>query len=81
MRAPDWTIQEIELLLNHSDLSSERLAELLPGRTVGAVEAVRNGIHRFHTTGDGSMLSEVTRRYFSERKERPVCPVCKVRLD
>ncbi|MCL4487327.1 MAG: hypothetical protein M1570_04260 [Chloroflexi bacterium] len=79
-RAPDWTIAKFEIFLAHNDLTGEQLAELLPRRTAGAIEAVRNGIHLFHTRGDGSMLSEIMRQRIEQNRARLICPVCKAQL-
>jgi hypothetical protein len=79
-RFPDWTIEEFEILLNHNDLSGEQLAELLPRRTPDAVEVVRQGIHRFHATGDGSMLSEIMRQRIRDKHQSLTCPKCGARI-
>jgi hypothetical protein len=79
-RSPDWSIQEFEILLNNNNMSSKQLAQLLPQRTPDAIEVVRQGIHRFHDIGDGSMLSEIMRQRLKEKRQSPTCPICKVRL-
>lgn len=48
-RAPRWTEQEFETLVENLSHSDETLETRLPQRTVGAVEIVRNGIHSYHT--------------------------------
>jgi hypothetical protein len=80
MREPDWTIDEFEILITHNDVASAQLSRLLPRRTLGAMEAVRNGIHLFHTTGDGSMLSEMMRQQLLQVPDPLLCPTCKAKL-
>lgn len=79
-RAPDWSIEEFEILLKNNKLSSRQLAQLLPKRTPDAVEVVRQGIHRFHSIGDGSMLSEIMRQRLNEKHQLLTCPICNMRL-
>jgi hypothetical protein len=79
-RAPDWTPEEFDILLNHNNLSREELAKLLPRRSSDAVEVVRQGIHRFHDKGDGSLLSEIMRRRLADKQQSSTCPVCGKRL-
>ena len=75
-RAPDWSVEEFEILLNHNNLSSDELAKLLPRRTSDAVEVVCQGIHRSHDNGDGSLLSELMRRRLAGKRQSSNCPVC-----
>ena len=42
-----WTLEEFEVVHSHPELSAQELSELLPGRTVGAIEATRGGIDQF----------------------------------
>ncbi len=44
----EWSADEFETLLTNPQLSDERVSAILPGRSVGAISAVRGGIHRFH---------------------------------
>ena len=77
-RVPAWDAEEFETLLEHADLNNETMAELLPRRSVGAVEVVRQGVHAYHRGGNTSMLSQV----MLQRLERGsvTCPVCRVRF-
>jgi hypothetical protein len=79
-RSPDWRIEEFEILLNNNNLSGKQVAQLLPKRTSDAIEIVRQGIHRFHDIGDGSMLSEIMRQRLNEKGQSLTCPICKARL-
>lgn len=45
-KAPLWSKQEFESLLQNNHLSDAQLAQLLPRRTVGAINVIRSGIHR-----------------------------------
>ena len=47
-RAPDWTEEEFEILLQHPELSDQELHELLPKRTEGAIGAVRGFVCAYH---------------------------------
>jgi hypothetical protein len=80
-RAPDWSVEEFEILLNHNNLSRHELAKLFPRRTSDPVEVVRQGIHRLHDNGDGSLLSEVMRRRLANQHQSLSCPVCGTRLE
>jgi len=77
-RAPNWSIEEFDTVLNNSNLDSLELAQQLPRRTPGAIEAVRQGIHSFHTGGDLSLLSKMMLRRLKERQEQVTCAVCGV---
>lgn len=79
-RAPDWTIEEFEILIKNNHLSHEQLAQLLPGRTLGGIESVRQGIHLFHSSDNGSMLSEIMRQRLKEKRQSQTCPICKTQL-
>lgn len=79
-RAQDWTIEEFEILVGHIDLQSKEFAKLLPRRTSDAIEVVRQGIHRFHDSGDGSMLSDIMRQRITEKGRSLFCPICRQKL-
>lgn len=79
-RLPDWSVEELEILLNHNDLSSEQFAELLPRRTSGAIEVVRAGVHSFHLGGNTSMLSEMMRQRLKEKNQPLTCPRCRAQI-
>jgi hypothetical protein len=75
-RAPDWTKEEFELLLQNSALSDESLTARLPRRTVGAIQAVRSGIHEFHQKGETSLLSKMMKKYLRTSGMVLACPIC-----
>jgi len=77
-RAPNWSIEEFDTLLNNSNLDSLELAQQLPRRTPGAIEVVRVGIHSFHAGGDLSFLSKMMLRRLKEKQEQVTCTVCGV---
>lgn len=72
-RAPDWSEDEFMILLGNPTQSAEELVEQLPGRSVSAVEIVRQGLHQFHQQGTSSLLS-----HSMIRNSRPgwICSVC-----
>ena len=75
MTAPAWSPEEFETLVQHPELREDALAELLLGRTVGALGVVRWGIHAYHKGQSTSILSQIMLR----RLERGsfTCPVCR----
>jgi len=75
-KAPDWTEAEFQTLLDSSNISAADLAGRLSGRTPDAIEVVRQGIHRYHSGMDTSMLSQMMLRVLSQRGGSLVCPVC-----
>ena len=42
-----WTVREFDIVHSHPERTAEELTELLPGRSVDAIECVRVGIDRF----------------------------------
>ena len=79
-RAPDWSVEEFDNVLNNSNLDSLELAQQLPRRTPGAIEVVRKGIHNFHTGGYLSLLSKMLIRRLKEKQDQVTCAVCGVRF-
>ena len=79
-RAPDWSVEEFDTVLNNSNLDSLELAQQLPRRTPGAIEVVREGIHSFHTGGSLSLLSRMMLRRLKEKQEQVTCAICGVRF-
>jgi len=75
-RAPDWSEEEFDLLLNSSGLPAAELAQTLPKRTPGAIEVVQSGIHSFHRGGDVSMLSQMMLLRLEESNGSLICPTC-----
>lgn len=65
-RAPDWTEDEFRLLLQNTDLSSDDIALLLPSRSAGAVETVRQGVEAYRAGQDHSLLSQMMIRVLEE---------------
>ena len=80
VRAPDWTEREFDTLLVQHQLSDEDLASLLPGRSVGAVKAVRAGLHAFHRGGNPAMLSRMMLRRLENGPGSCTCATCGARL-
>ena len=80
-RAPDWTPDEFEILLQNSSLSPKDLSPRLPGRTPDAIEVVRNGVHDFHTKGDSTLLSKMMKQCLSKPGSSLACPICGESLD
>jgi hypothetical protein len=78
-RAPNWSEEEFELLLNNNHLSSHELAGKLPLRTADAVEIVRSGIHSFHRGMNVSMLSKMMLNRLG-RTGTITCPMCEARF-
>ena len=74
MAPPEWTAGEFEEVLHHPELSSERLADSLPRRRVGAVESVRQGIHAYHLGMNTPMLTKAM--VLRLAKGPLTCPVC-----
>lgn len=77
MREADWDPEEFETLLQHPELDDEAAAALLTGRSVGAVQVVRQGIHAYHVGTNTSMLSDMMIRRLE--REAVTCPVCQRR--
>ncbi len=80
VRAPDWTEREFDTLLVQHQLSDEDLSELLPGRSAGAVRAVRAGLHAFHRGGHPATLSRMMLRRLEARPGACTCATCGARL-
>lgn len=70
-----WTKEEFETLIKHWNLSDADLSVLIPSRTVGAIQAVRSGIHEFHQKGASSLLSKMMKEYI-EQSQGLKCPHC-----
>jgi len=75
-RAPEWTKEEFEVLLQNPHLSPDELSTHLPNRSVDAVIVVRKGIHAFHTGGNISMLSKMMIGRLESETEGASCSVC-----
>jgi hypothetical protein len=76
-RARDWTGEEFETLLRSPALSAEVLAVKIPGRTLGAIEVVRCGIHEYHVGGTLA-LSRMMQKRLDERSCPVICSLCNV---
>ncbi|MFC1846488.1 hypothetical protein ACFLYS_00305 [Chloroflexota bacterium] len=76
-KEPEWTKEEFLVLVSKPDVSDEELANLLPNRSIGAVEVVRAGVHSFHTGGDISMLSRMMNDLLGSKVTIVECPICK----
>ena len=66
-RAPDWTVDEFDVLLGSHGWREQQLASRLPRRTPGAIDAVGGAVHSFHTAGDSVLLSEIMRKELQGR--------------
>jgi hypothetical protein len=73
-REPNWSQQEFEVLLQHSDIPDQKLNVLLPMRSCGAIEVVRDFIHSYHTGGNISGLSIMMKHRLAQKSW--VCPRC-----
>ncbi len=78
MPAPAWGPEEFETLLQHPELRDEAVAELLPGRTVGAVKVLRQGIHAYHQGMNTSMLAGMMVHRLKQGSV--TCPMCRTEL-
>ena len=79
-RAPEWTPEEFEILLQSPTLPVENLKLKLPRRTTSAIQIVRNGIHAYHTGMDTSMLSFMMVNRLKLNTIGLICSVCKMPL-
>ena len=77
-RAPDWTEEEFEVLVQNPECNEAEIARLLASRSGGAVNVVRNGIHSYHLNRDISMLSEMMQQRLADRTRPVRCPRCGV---
>ena len=75
-RASEWTSQELEKVLAGGDMNVGELARSLPGRSVGAIEVVQQGIHSYHLGRDASMLSQMMLDRLADNGRPVRCPVC-----
>jgi hypothetical protein len=77
-RAPNWTEDEFETLLNNPHLSDEELADLLPQRTVEAGQTVRAFVHNYHI---GGSMSGVGKMMLQRLEQGSVtCPICNTKF-
>jgi len=76
-RAPEWSIGEFAILLASPTVSNLALLADLPGRTEGAVDVVRQGVHLMHQALPAhGMLSAQMVRFLDPRLPLPACAVC-----
>jgi len=80
-KAPDWTPEEFEILLRSPNEKDDSLYLQLPRRTPSSIQAVRGGIHAFHTGGKFSLLSMMMVRRLQKDTTGLVCAVCKLPLE
>ena len=66
-RPPDWSEEEVRVLLEHPTRSDEALAALLPGRPAGVSGGARSFVDSHSSGGNGSWLSKVRLRVLEER--------------
>ena len=75
-REPDWSDGEFHTLLAHPHLKAEGFSALLPGRTAGAIEVVREGICRYHRGEANALLSRVMLQELAAKKGLHTCGAC-----
>jgi hypothetical protein len=80
VRAPDWTIEEFDILLSGAEWTDEGLVEWLPRRTDGAIGAVRAFVHAAHSDGSRTGLSRMMQDRLAARKGTLTCAVCNARF-
>jgi hypothetical protein len=73
-RAPEWTSEEFDILLQNNNLEPSGFREILPQRGADAIEILRNGIHAYHEGMIDSMLSIMMRERLSNGGFQ--CPKC-----
>jgi len=57
-------------------MNLSELAGSLPGRSVGAIQVVQQGIHSYHLGQDSTMLSEMMRDRLADSRHPAECPIC-----
>ena len=80
-RAPDRTLDEFHTLLAHPHLQREEFVSLLPGRTEGAIDVVREGICDFHERRPNALLSQLMVDALSQIHGHRTCAVCRKAFD
>lgn len=75
-RAPNWTKDELAILMEGHQLPSDDLAKDLPRRSVGAIDTVRAFIHALHRGQNSSGLSKTARAMIAAQEGRLTCAVC-----
>ena len=81
MAGEPWSIGELETLLTNGRLPDDALAALLPGRSAGAVAAMREAAHCSHTGAPESFnLKSSFRQWIAERPGVFRCPACNALL-
>ena len=75
-KKPDWKREEFEMVVNNPAMSSEALAEQLPGRSTESVQLIREGLHAFHAGKNTSMLSEMMLARLEDSANEVTCPIC-----
>ena len=77
MARKEWTTEELEIVLTHNHLSDQQLADLLPGRSEGAVGAARAVIHNYHIGGHPNFQPALQLQpWLEERRSTFMCPNC-----
>lgn len=80
MRSPDWTKQEFEILLSNNLLKSDEFVAILPNRSKGAIDVVRQGLHEFHQKGESSLLSNFMKQHIVDSTHAIICPICSAKV-
>jgi hypothetical protein len=76
-RAPVWTLNEFDLLLQNPSLSYFDIVKIIPGRSEDAIQIVRGGIHEIHKNGDSPVLSVMMKKRLAQVGSTRICPICK----
>ena len=79
-RSPNWSLDEFRVVLVSYGEKSGQLAERLPGRTLAAIELIKQGIHGHHRNNNVAVLSKSMKEYLKNNRRSHVCPVCGVRF-
>jgi hypothetical protein len=61
---------------NSYGLSRQGLADNLPGRSQGAINVVREGVHSYHVGGNVSMFSQMMLNYLNHKRSTLECLKC-----
>ncbi len=79
-RAPNWSREEIMVLLENHSLSDEVLAEKLSRRSMDAINIVRRGIHDLHNGKKNDLLSKLMIELIHSYEEALSCAICGERI-
>jgi hypothetical protein len=74
-----WKAAEFALLHANPLMDAAEVAERT-GRTAGAVEAVRWGVHEWHGAGNISALNHMMLGYLDSHRGQAVCSQCRATM-